>query len=346
MTAMTAGAVSTPGFGEALTGHMVTSEWTPEDTWRSPLLRPYGDLRLDPAAAGLHYGQVVFEGLKAHRRVDGSIALFRPDRHAQRFADSARRLAMPPFPQREFLEAATDLVRADAGSVPADGALSLYLRPVLFATEASLALRPARQYMFLLVAFVTGGFFGDLPEPVSVMVSRDYTRAAPGGVGEAKTAGNYAASYLAQLRAEEAGCRQVVWLDAAERRWVEELGATNIFFVRDRRLVTPPLTGTLLPGVTRDSLMTLAAELGYPVAEERVSVDQWRAECEAGVITETFACGTAAVVTPIGSVHDAEGDWTIGGGVAGPVALALREALVALHRGRAADRHDWLLPVH
>lgn len=342
-------ATGAPAFGEAFTANMVTAGWTADDGWHPPRLRPYGPLPMDPGMVGLHYGQAVFEGLKAHRLVDGSVAVFRLDSHARRFQRSAHRLAMPEPPVELFRAAVEELVRADRSTLPDDPAVSLYLRPILFASEPSLALRPAREYQLVVMAFVTGGFFGDSPPPLSVMVSRSYSRAAPGGTGSSKSAGNYAAAYLAQREAEEAGCQQVVWLDAAERRWVEELGATNIFFVRgrgpDARVATPSLTGTLLPGITRDSLLTLAADLGHPTSEERVSLAQWRAESTTGEISESFACGTAAVVTPIGRVRDTAaegGDWTIGGGAAGPVTLALRDALIDVQHGRSPDRHGWL----
>ena len=272
-----------PGFGEVFTEHMVTMAWNANAGWHGLELLPYGSLPMDPAMVGLHYGQVVFEGLKAHRRSDGSIALFRPDMHALRFRLSAQRLAMPPLPQGMFIEAAEILARKDGAMLPDDPAVSLYLRPIMFASEARLALRPAREYKFLLIACVTGGFFGNQVAPVSVMVSHGYSRAAPGGTGTSKCAGNYAASYAAQVEAEEAGCQQVVWLDAVERRWIEELGATNIFFVRGgsrgAQVSTPELTGTMLAGVTRDSILTVAADLGYYPVEEKVSLDQWREEC-------------------------------------------------------------------
>ena len=334
-----------PGFGEAFTDHMVTMAWDAEAGWHNLELLPYGSLPMDPAMVGLHYGQVVFEGLKAHRRADGSIALFRPDMHALRFQLSAQRLAMPQLPRDTFIEAAELLVRKDGAALPDHPAVSLYLRPIMFASEARLALRPAREYQFLLIACVTGGFFGNQLAPVSVMVSHSYSRAAPGGTGMSKCAGNYAASYAAQLEAEQAGCQQVVWLDATECRWIEE-AATSIFFVRGRgrgaRVSTPELTGSLLAGVTRDSILTLAADLGFCPVQEKVSLDQWREECRTGVITESFACGTAAVVTPIGRVRDKAGDWTIGAGNPGQVTLALRDALVDLHHGRAADPHHWM----
>lgn len=335
-----------PSFGEVFTGHMMTMAWNSGTGWHGLKLLPYGSLPMDPAMVGLHYGQAIFEGLKAHRQADGSIALFRPDLHARRFQLSAQRVTMPELPQDVFLEAVETLVRADEAELPDDPEVSLYLRPVMFASEACLALRPAREYLFVLIAFVTGGFFGSQPKPLSVMVSHRYSRAAPGGTGAAKFAGNYAASYAAHLEAEEAGCQQVVWVDAAEHQWIEELGATNIFFVRGRgpgaQVSTPELTGTLLAGVTRDSILTLAADLGYHPVQEKMSVGQWRQECADGTITESFACGTAAVVTPIGQVRDEAGDWTIGDGNPGEITLALRDALVALHQGRAADPHHWM----
>ncbi len=335
-----------PGFGEAFTGHMMTMAWHADAGWHGLKLLPYGNLPMDPGMAGLHYGQAIFEGLKAHRQADGSIALFRPDMHALRFQQSAQRMTMPQLPRDVFIEAVETLVRADEGELGDDPQVSLYLRPLMFASEASVALRPAREYLFVLIAFVTGGFFGSRANPLSVMVSHRYSRAAPGGTGAAKFAGNYAASYAAHVEAEEAGCQQVVWVDAAEHQWIEELGATNIFFVRGSgpgaRVSTPELTGTLLAGVTRDSILTLAADLGYSPVQERMSVSQWRQECADGVITESFACGTAAVVTPIGHVRDEAGDWTIGDGSQGEVTLALRDALVAVHQGRAADPHHWM----
>ncbi|OON72758.1 branched chain amino acid aminotransferase [Streptomyces tsukubensis] len=335
-------------FGEWFTDHMVLLTWTPETGWENrPRVLPFGDLRFSPAMAGLHYGQVVFEGLKTHRRRGGGLGTFRPDAHARRFQRSARRLAMPEMPEELFLAAVDAFVGRDGEALPADdGRLSLYLRPVLFASEPSLALRPARAYTFLLMGFVTGGFFSDHPDPVSVLISREYARAAPGGTGQAKCAGNYAGAFLAQRAATEAGCQQVVWLDPVERQWVEEMGGMNLFFVRGTgpgaAVVTPPLTGTLLPGVTRDSLKTLAARRGYLVTEERISVGQWREECEAGVITETFACGTAAVVTPVGQVRDGEDDWLIGGGKKGPVTMELREALTDVQQGLAPDTWEWV----
>ncbi|WP_406447276.1 branched-chain amino acid aminotransferase [Streptomyces sp. NBC_00876] len=332
-------------FGETFTDHMVTAAWTVDHGWEPGTLEPRGPLSMDPAMVGLHYGQVVFEGLKAHRQADGTVGVFRPADHALRFQRSARRLAMPELPVETFLRAVDDLVSADAGLLPDDPALSLYLRPVLYASEPVLALRPARQYRFVLIAFLTGGFFADRPDPVSVWISRDQSRAAPGGTGDVKCAGNYAPGYLAQQQAALAGCHQVIWLDPAERRWVEEMGGMNIFFVRgtgtDARVVTPPRSGTILPGVTRDSVFGLAERLGLRTGEERLSVDEWREGCRSGELTEAFACGTAAGITPIGTVHD-DDRWSVGTGEPGPVTLALRDALTAAQQGRTPDLAHWI----
>ena len=351
MTGQTTSATTMrPGHGDAFTDHMVTMAWTTEQGWHGRRVGPLESLSMHPAMIGLHYAQVIFEGMKAHRRVDGSVAVFRPDENARRFRRSARRLAMPELPEEDFLAAVDDIVALDQSQLPDDPELSLYLRPLMFATEPNLMLRPSNHYAFLLMAFVAGGFFGDdTLAPVSVLISREHSRAMPGGTGDVKCAANYAPSFVGQRLAQEAGCQQVVWLDSGERRWVEEMGGMNLFFVRRNgaatELLTPALTGTLLPGVTRDSLLVLGRRLGHAVREERISVDEWRADCATGRITEVFACGTAAVVTPVGKVRDRDGDWTIGDGKPGPVTLALREALVDIHHGLAPDPGGWMRAV-
>ncbi|MFT7834607.1 branched-chain amino acid aminotransferase [Saccharothrix sp. BKS2] len=339
-------AVKSPGHGDAFTSHMYSLRYSPDLGWHDGGLQPLADLSLHPATLGLHYGQVIFEGMKAFRQQDGSVAVFRPWENARRFNRSAARLAMPDLPEHLYVAGVDAVVAADQGELSDDPDHSLYLRPLMFGTDANLMLRPSEEYRFLVMAFVAGGFFGDVVRPVSVLVSRDQARAMPGGTGDVKCAANYGPSFVAQRRAQQAGCQQVVWLDAAERRWVEEMGGMNLFFVRGSgpgaEVFTTPLTGTLLPGVTRDSLLRVAARLGYRVAERPVSVDGWRAECEAGEITEVFACGTAAVVTPVGQVKDVEGDFTVGDGEMGPVTRSLRTALVDLQHGRVPDVDGWL----
>src|SRR5579875_537843 len=336
-----------PGFGNYFTDHMVCIDWTFEEGWAPGQVLPYGPLALDPATAALHYGQEIFEGLKAYQQPDGSVAAFRPNMNAARFQRSARRLAMAELPGELFLESIRALVEADRAWVPEDPDHSLYLRPFMFATQVGLGVNtPSNTYTYVLIASPAGAYFRTGVKPVRVWLSTEYTRAAPGGTGEAKCAGNYAAAFVAQADATARGCDQVVWLDAAEHRWVEEMGGMNLYFVygsgSSARIVTPALTGTLLPGITRDSLLTLAGELGYAAEEGKISIDEWREGCASGAITEVFACGTAAVVTPVGSVDSAHGEWTVGDGTPGPVSMQLREHLVGLQTGREPDTHGWM----
>ncbi|MFD2420537.1 branched-chain amino acid aminotransferase [Amycolatopsis pigmentata] len=329
-----------PVFGEVLTEHMVSVRWSATRGWHDAEVVPYAPLTMDPAMVGLHYGQIVFEGLKAYRQPDGSIAAFRAADHARRLQRSAARLAMPEPPVELFLDALAELAAADRRWAPSVESQSLYLRPILYATETTLALRPATEYRFLALAMVTEAFFGEGAPPVSVWAGTRWVRAATGGTGEAKCAGNYAAGLAAQVEAGAHGCRQVVWLDAAEHRWVEEMGGMNIFFVYGDRLVTPPLSGTILPGVTRASVLALAPELGLTVEERQVTLAQWQADCRSGAMTEAFACGTAALITSIGRVVTESGEIPVGE-TSGPVANRLGVALADIQRGRVPDRHGW-----
>src|SRR6266496_405635 len=314
--------LAAPGFGQSFTDHLVRIDWAAQSGWGEGAVLPYAPLTVDPATMALHYAQLIFEGLKAYRQVDGTIATFRPEANAARFNRSARPLAMPELPADLFVGSIRALVDIDRDWVPSEDEESLYLRPFMVSTEVGLGVRPANAYAYLLIASPAGSYFPRGIEPVTVWLCTEYTRAAPGGTGEAKCGGNYAASLLAQVQAAQKGCDQVVWLDAVERRWVEEMGTNNLYFVHgsgpSARIMTPALTGTLLPGIVRDSLLTLAKDLGYSVEEGRISVDEWRAECASGGITEVFGCGTAAVITPIGEVHGASGGWTIADGQPGP----------------------------
>jgi branched-chain amino acid aminotransferase len=334
--------LANPGFGRVFTDHMVTVRFAEGKGWYDARVEARAPIALDPATAVLHYAQEIFEGLKAYRLADGGVSLFRADANARRFVQSAHRMAMAPLPPEIFLAAIRELVAIDRDWFPTIDEGSLYLRPFQFASEVFLGVRPAKEYLFVLIASPVGAYFADGVQPVSLWVSRDYTRAAPGGTGAAKCGGNYATSLVAQAEAMEHGCDQVVYLDAVERTYIDELGGMNIFFVLDDgTLVTPPLTGTILPGITRDSLITMARAEGRPVQERLVSIDEWRDGARSGRIAEAFACGTAAVLTPIGTVRSQEGDFVIGGGVTGPVTSGLRTALMDIQWGRAEDPYGW-----
>jgi branched-chain amino acid aminotransferase len=330
-----------PGFGRVFTDHMAIIEYE-DGRWRDARITARHPFTMDPASPVLHYAQEIFEGMKAYRRPDGAAALFRPEANARRFAKSAIRMAMPPLPEEMFLESVRALVRADREWIPDTEEGSLYLRPFMIANGSFLGMRPSTQFIYAVIASSVASYFKtDLP--ISLWVTREYVRAAPGGTGEAKCGGNYAGSLIAQAEAVREGCDQVVFLDAVERRWIEELGGMNIFFVfEDGSLQTPPLDGTILHGVTRDSLIRLARDAGRTVREEDYSIEQWREDAESGRLTEAFACGTAAVVTPIGRVKGRDGEFTIGGGGAGPVTLGLRSALVDIQRGAAPDPYGWI----
>ena len=338
-----------PGFGQYFTDHMVRIDWDADRGWHSARVEAYGPLTMDPASSVLHYGQAIFEGLKAYRHADGSIVTFRPEQNARRFQRSAARMAMPELPEELFLEAVRLLVDVDQAWVPeAGGEESLYLRPMLIATERTLGVHPSSSYTFLLIASPAGAYFTGGINPVKVWLSHEYVRACPGGTGDAKFAGLYAASLAAQAQAEEKGCDQVVWLDAIERSYIEEMGGMNLMFVYGSEdsaegvtIVTPSLSGSLLPGITRDSILQVAKDLGYGTEERRITVDQWRDGVASGEITETLACGTAAVITPVGKVLSNSGEFTIGGNEAGDVSIKLRKQLRAIQEGEVEDTHGW-----
>jgi branched-chain amino acid aminotransferase len=330
-----------PGFGRIFSDHMVVIRYDQSKGWHGARVESRANFALDPAAAIFHYAQEIFEGLKAYKRDDGGVNLFRPDANARRFRISAERMAMPPLPEPVFIEAVEEVVRIDRAWIPG-GEGSLYLRPFMIASEVFLGVKPSAEYIFAVIASPVGSYFKGGPAPVSIWVSENYTRAAIGGTGSIKCGGNYAASLRAQAEAIDHGCDQVVFLDAVERRYIEELGGMNIFFVfDDGSLLTPPL-GTILPGITRDSIISLMKDAGTPVREEDYTFDQWRADTASGKLKEAFACGTAAVISPIGKVGSTSGDFLIGGGAAGPVAMGLRKTLVDIQYGRAPDPHDWI----
>lgn len=332
-----------PGFGRVFTDHMVTIRYSDDKGWHDAKVGPRAPLTLDPATAVLHYAQEIFEGLKAYRLADGGMALFRPEQNARRFQRSAKRLAMPELPEEMFLQACKQLVEVDKDWFPPVDGGSIYLRPFMIASEVFLGVKPSAEYLFMVIASAAGNYFKSGTPAISIWVSEQYTRAAPGGTGAAKCGGNYAASLVAQSEAIKQGCDQVVFLDSAEHRWVEELGGMNLFFLfDDGSMITPPADGTILEGITRDSVLTLAREQGLNVREERYAIDQWQADAESGRLVEAFACGTAAVITPVGKVQSIKGSFTIGAGGAGQMTQQIRSKLVDIQRGIATDTHIWV----
>ncbi|MGD7787387.1 branched-chain amino acid aminotransferase [Propionibacteriaceae bacterium Y1700] len=331
-----------PGFGRHFTDHMAVATWTKADGWGESAIVPYGPFSLDPATAVLHYAQEVFEGLKAYRHADGSIWLFRPERNAQRLIASAARLALPELPVEDFLTSIEALVAADEAWVPQAGEASLYLRPFLFASEAFLGVRSAHRVTYCCIASPAGAYFSGGVQPVSIWISQEYTRAAPGGTGAAKCGGNYAASLLAQQEAAAHGCDQVLFADGREQKYVDELGGMNVYLVAGDELITPELTGSILEGVTRDSILVLAEELGLTPVERRIEIAELMEGAADGTISEVFACGTAAVVTPIGSFVEPGRTVSVNGGESGEHTLAIRQRLLDIQQGRAEDVHGWM----
>jgi branched-chain amino acid aminotransferase len=330
-----------PGFGKFFTDHMVQVTWTAEGGWHDACVKPYGPILMDPATAVLHYAQEIFEGMKAYAHADGSIYTFRPYANAARFNRSAKRLALPELPEADFVEAIERLVSIDRAWVPTGAERSLYLRPFMFASEVFLGVRPSAHVTFMVIASPVGSYFAGGVKPVSIWLSQDYTRAAHGGTGAAKCGGNYASGLVAQMEATANGCDQVCFVDAVEQKWIEELGGMNLYFVTaDGRLQTPPTSGTILEGVTRDSILKLGAELGLTPEERPVSVDDWREGVASGAIREVFACGTAAVVTPVGRLVWPGGE--VGNGNAGEMTMRIRNSLIDIQYGRATDNHKWL----
>ncbi len=336
--------VSEPGFGKYYTDNMVIAQWSEADGWQDAELKAYGPLTLDPATMVFHYGQEVFEGMKAYSQPDGGISLFRPEANAKRFAKSAARIALPEMPVDFFVKTVEELVKQEKGWVPKKIGESLYLRPFLIATEVGLGVRPSNHATYVLIATPAAAYF-NAAKAVTVWISTEYVRAALGGTGEAKCGGNYAASLLAQKQAAQEGCDQVAYIDAVERKWVEEMGGMNLYFIKGSgkgaTIMTPKLTGTLLPGITRDSILTLAKDLGYKTEESMISIDQWRDGVKSGEITEIFACGTAAVISAVGAAKSAQGTWQTGDGKPGEITNEIRAALLAIQHGTAPDKHGW-----
>lgn len=336
-----------PGFGKAFTDHMVKATWTAGDGWHDAEVTAYGPLLIDPASAVLHYAQEIFEGLKAYRHEDGSVWAFRPAANAARFNRSARRLALPELPEEDFIESLRALVAVDRAWVPEpgeSGEKSLYLRPFMFASEVFLGVRPALEVTFCVIASPAGAYFSGGIKPISLWVSQDFARAGAGGTGAAKCGGNYASSLAGQVEGAEHGCDQVVFLDSSTLTYIDELGGMNLFLVyKDGRIVTPELTGTILEGVTRSSILELAKDLGLQPEERRIPVEEWKSAARSGELAEVFACGTAAVVTPVGELRWEGGSVDHRGpGHEDTIALSIRQRLLDVQYGRIEDTRGWL----
>jgi branched-chain amino acid aminotransferase len=329
------------GFGRHFAGRMFTRQHSAERGWHDAVIGPYRPLALDPAAGAFQCGQMIFEGTKAYRRPDGHINLFRPEKNAERFNRSAERLAMPVVDVEEHVQAIAELVRLEHAWVPRQEGASLYIRPVMIGTETSFEVRASRSYLHYIILSPVASLFGGGFRPVAVSVSDDLVRTVRGGTGEAKTPGNYAGSLSGSEKAGGAGYQQVLWLDAVERRYVDEVGAMNIAFVYDRHIRTPALSGAILRGVTRDSLLRLAPDLGYTVAEERIDIDELLRDVESGKVTEAFGIGTGAVISPVSRFGYRGRDYRVGAGEAGPVAHHLFKSLTDIQYGRAADPYGW-----
>ncbi|NUR07859.1 MAG: branched-chain amino acid aminotransferase [Nocardioidaceae bacterium] len=334
--------LGSPGFGTHFSDHMYVAEWTPQRGWHDARVTAYAPLTLDPATAVLHYAQEIFEGMKAYRHADGSVWTFRPEENAARMVRSSTRLALPVLPVEDFVASVDTLVRTDERWVPDPaGEKSLYVRPFMFASETFLGVRPAQHVTYMVIASPAGAYFSKGLKPVSIWLSEEYTRAGRGGMGAAKTGGNYASSLLPQREAIEQGCDQVVFLDTEHLTYVEELGGMNLYFVHDDGTIVTPALGTILEGITRGSIIELCGKLGHRVEERRFSIDEWREGVASGRITEVFACGTAAVVTPVGTLKWAGG--SVGEGEeTGPVTQQVRQALVDIQYGRAEDTFGWM----
>jgi len=336
--------LANPGFGTYFTDHMFTVEWTPDRGWYDARITPYGPLSMDPASAVLHYAQETFEGMKAYRHADGSVWTFRPEENAKRMARSSHRLAFPVLDPEDFVQAVDALVEVDRRWVPEGaGEKSLYVRPFMIASEVFLGVRPAQHVTFMVIASPAGAYFKGGVKPLTLWLTEEYTRAGRGGMGAAKTGGNYASSLVAQQEASSHDCDQVVFLDVAEGRYVEELGGMNMYFVYADGHVVTPETGTILEGITRSAIIDLAQKKGHKVEERKFSIDEWREGVASGDITEVFACGTAAVVTPVGTLRW-EGGQVSGPATdeAGPLTMEIRQDLVDIQYGRAEDGFGWM----
>jgi branched-chain amino acid aminotransferase len=330
------------GFGKYMSDHMFVMRYKEDTGWHDPVITGYKNFSLDPAAMVLHYGQAIFEGLKAYRGKDDQIFLFRPEDNLRRMNVSAERMCMPQLPVDTVLKGLKTLVRTDQDWVPSTPGASLYIRPTMVATEAGLGVRPAKEYLFFIITSPVGAYYPEGFNPVKIFVTDKYVRAVPGGVGHVKTAGNYAASIMAAVEAQKLGYTQVLWLDAIERKYIEEVGTMNIFFLIGDELITPPLSGSILPGITRDSVIKLTREWGYTVSEKRLSIDDIISANKNGSLKEIFGTGTAAVISPVGALSCRDTDITVNNGETGALAQRLFDEIESIQHGFQQDHHGWV----
>lgn len=333
------------GFGTIFTDHMFNMDYTPEKGWHSPRIEPYAQMVMDPATMVLHYGQGVFEGLKAYRTASGDIQLFRPRDNFERLNRSCRLMCIPEFDEAFALDALKQLLRIEKDWVPSAPETSLYIRPTILATDPFLGVRASHTYRFYIILSPVGAYYPEGFNPVKIWVTEEHVRAVRGGLGEAKTMANYAASLLAGQKAHDAGFTQVLWLDGVERRYIEEVGSMNIFFVIGEELITPALNGSILPGITRKSVLDLARKWDMKVSERQISVEEVLNAREAGQLKEIFGSGTAAVISPVGTLHHKDCDYVIADNEVGPVAKKLYAAITDIQYGRKDDEMGWVVSV-
>ena len=333
------------GFGQHMTDHMFVMKYDEQIGWHDAVIKPYGNFSLDPAAMVLHYGQEIFEGLKAYHGFNDKIFLFRPTDNLKRMNVSAKRMCMPEIPLDVVYDAMKQLISIDKDWVPKAEGATLYIRPTMVASEAGLGVRPAKEYIFFIINCPVGAYYPEGFNPVKIFVTDKYVRAVAGGVGDVKTGGNYAASIMAAVEAQELGYTQVLWLDAIDRRYIEEVGTMNIFFLIGDELITPPLTGSILPGITRDSVLRLTKDWGLKVTEKRITIDDVLSANENGSLQEVFGTGTAAVISPVGEINYKGQICTINNGKTGELAQKLFDELQAIQNGYQKDPYNWVVEV-
>ncbi|MBR1990362.1 MAG: branched-chain amino acid aminotransferase [Firmicutes bacterium] len=333
------------GFGKIFTDHMFIMNYTEGKGWHDPRIVPYQDLTLSPACMVFHYGQEMFEGLKAYKGEDGKSYLFRPDMNGKRTNNTNDRLCIPQIPVEDFVQAVQAVVKVDEDWIPTEPGTSLYIRPFIIATEPFLGVNVSETYLFMIIMSPSGAYYAEGLKPVGIWIEDDYVRAVKGGMGYAKTGGNYAASLAAQVKAHDGGYSQVLWLDGVERKYIEEVGAMNIFFKIDGKIVTPELNGSILPGITRDSVLTICRDWGLPVEERKISVDELIEAQKTGKLEECFGSGTAAVISPVGKLRYKDDVMTIGNGEIGEISQKLYDTVTGIQLGKLEDKFGWRLEV-